>query len=101
MSPRRIHLPCAHSTTQDMLDKFCLTVSDLTKKYISSKMLKGNKVKKPWINRTVRSLIRRCGKLFRKMKISKKENHIQKFKESKKDVQKAEIEMRTVIFVLY
>ena len=56
------------STTLDLWVKFCSTVSDLMNKYISSKMLKGNKVKKPWINRTVRSLIRRRNKLFRKMK---------------------------------
>ena len=56
------------STTQELWVKFCSTVSDLMIKYIPSKMLKGNKVKKPWINRTVRSLIRRRNKLFRKMK---------------------------------
>ena len=38
------------STTRDMWNKFRSTVSCLMNKYIPSKMLKGNKVKKPWIN---------------------------------------------------
>ena len=78
------------STTQELWVKFCSTVSDLMNKYIPSKMLKGNKVKKPWINRTVRSLIRRRNKLFRKMKKTKKESDIQNYKDSKSAVQKAE-----------
>ena len=78
------------STTQELWVKFCSTVSDLMNKYIPSKMLKGNKVKKPWINRTVRSLIRRRNKLFRKMKKTKKESDIQNYKHSKSAVQKAE-----------
>ena len=82
------------STTQELWVKFCSTVSDLMNKNIPSKMLKGNKVKKPWINRTVRSLIRRRNKLFRKMKKKKKkkkkESDIQNYKDSKSAVQKAE-----------
>ena len=79
------------STTQDLWVKFCSTVSDLMNKYIPSKMLKGNKVKKPWINRTVRSVICQRNKLFRKMKKkNKKESDIQNYKDSKSAVQKAE-----------
>ena len=39
------------STCQEMWYKFRQTVSDLMKKYVPSKMLRGNKIKKPWINR--------------------------------------------------
>ena len=43
------------SSCQELWNKFRLTVSGLMKKYIPSKMLKGNKIKKPWIDRKVKS----------------------------------------------
>ena len=55
------------STTQELWDKFCSTVSSLMKKYIQIKTLKGNK-----INRKVKSLMPRRDKLFRRKKKTKK-----------------------------
>ena len=78
------------STTQELWDKFCSTVSDLMKKYKPSKMLSRKKLKKPWINRKVKSQMRRRGKLFRRVKKTKNDSDTRKYKDCKKAVQKSE-----------
>ena len=78
------------STTQALWNKFRSTVTDLMKKYIPTKMLNGKKVRKPWINRKVKSQMRRRDKLFRRMKKTKNESDTRKYKDCKKGVQKSE-----------
>ena len=78
------------STTQELWNKFRSAESGLMKKYIPTKMLRGNKIKKPWTNRKVKSLMRRHGKLFTRMKKTRNETDTRKYKECKKTLQKAE-----------
>ena len=78
------------ATTQELWNKFRSTVSDLMTKYIPTKILSGKKIKKPWINRKITVLMHRREKLFRRMKKTKNETDIRKFKECKKAVQKTE-----------
>ena len=78
------------STCQEMWNKFRQTVSDLMKKHVPSKMLRGNKIKKPWINRKVKSLMKRRSKLFTRMRKTRNETDIRKYKECKKTLQKTE-----------
>ena len=78
------------STTQALWNKFRSTVTDLMKKNIPTKMLNGKKVKKPWINRKVKSQMRRRDKLFRRLKKTKTESDIRKYKDCKMGVQKSE-----------
>ena len=72
------------STTQALWDKFCTKVTDLMQKYIPTKTLNGKKIRKPWINRKVKSQMRRRDKLFRRMKKTKNDSDIRKYKECKK-----------------
>ena len=78
------------STAQELWYKFSSSVSDLMTRYIPTKMLSGKKIKKPWINRKLKAQMRRRDKLFRRMKKTKNETDIRKFKECKKAVQKIE-----------
>ena len=59
------------------------------KKYIPTKMLSRRKLKKSWINRKVKSQMRRRDKLFRRMKTTKNDIDIRKYKVCKKAVQKS------------
>ena len=59
-------------------------------RYIPTKLIKGNKLKKPWIDKKVRSLIRRRDKLFRRMQKTKTEGDVRKYKECKRHLQKSE-----------
>ena len=59
-------------------------------KYIPTKTLNGKKIRKPWINRKVKSQMRRRDKLFRRMKKTKNDSDIRKYKECKKALQKHE-----------
>ena len=78
------------STAQELWYKFSSSVSDLMTRYIPTKMLSGKKIKKLWINRKLKAQMRRRDKLFRRMKKTKNETDIWKFKECKKAVQKIE-----------
>ena len=72
------------STTQALWDKFQATVTDLMNKHIPTKTLNGKKIKKPWINRKVKSQMRRRDKLFRRMRKTKNDSDIRKYKECKR-----------------
>ena len=78
------------STTQALWDKFHKTITDLMQKYIPTKILNRKKIRKLWINRKVKSQIRRRDKLFRRMRKTKNDSDIRKYKECKKAVQKHE-----------
>ena len=64
--------------------------TDLMKKYIPTKLLSGKKINKPWINKKIKSLLRCRDKLFRRMKKTKNEKDVRKYKDCKKAVQKQE-----------
>ena len=74
------------SSPQELWNKFRTMVSELMKKYIPSKLLKGNKIKKPWIDRKVKTLMKRRGKLFTRMRKTKNETNVKKYKECKKSL---------------
>ena len=78
------------STTQALWDKFRTIVTDLMQKYIPTITLNRKKIRKPWINRKVKSQMRRRDKLFRRMKKTKNDSDISKYKECKKALQKHE-----------
>ena len=48
--------------------KFEEKLKELTNKHIPSKMLSGNKIKKPWMDKTVKAQQRKVKKLFAKQK---------------------------------
>ena len=48
--------------------KFEERLKELTNKHIPSKMLSGNKIKKPWMDKTVKAQQRKVKKLFAKQK---------------------------------
>ena len=52
--------------------------------------LKGTRRKKPWIDRKVRTAIRKKARLYTRMKKTKKEKDIRKYRQCKGDVQKLE-----------
>jgi hypothetical protein len=56
--------------------------------YIPQKTVKGNKNNKQWINREVKSALRRKNKLFKKKKASQKPSDIKKYKDAKATVQR-------------
>ena len=77
------------STSRELRDEFRFTMSSLMKKFILSKMLKGNKIQKPWIDRKVKSVIKRRNKLFTRIRKTKNETNVGKYQECKKNLQKA------------
>ena len=87
-----------HRDMSDMLtasvDKlwtmFTKHLSDLMHAHIPTKTLKGRKMKKPWIDRKVRTAIRKKARLYTRMKKTKKQQDIRKYRQCKGDVQKLE-----------
>ena len=65
-------------------------LSDLMNAHIPAKTLKGTRRKKPWIDRKVRTAIRKRARLYTRMKKNKKEKDIRKYRQCKGDVQKLE-----------
>ena len=60
------------------------------RKHIPTRLIKGNKLKKPWIDKKVRSLIRRRQKLFQRMRKTRNETDVRKYRECKRILQKSE-----------
>ena len=58
--------------------------------HIPAKTIKGRKMRKSWIDRKVRSAIRKRARLYTRMKKTKKEQDIRKYRQCKGDVQKLE-----------
>ena len=87
-----------HQDMSDMLtasvDKlwtmFTKHLSDLMHAHIPAKTLKGRKMKKPWIDRKVRTAIRKKARLYTRMRKTKKQQDIRKYRQCKGDVQKLE-----------
>lgn len=59
----------------------------MMKQYIPQKQIRGNKNNKQWIDRTVRSAIRKRDKLFRKQKSTRNVKDIKKYKQAKASAQ--------------
>ena len=70
--------------------KFKGCLSNLMHTHIPVKTLKGRKIKKPWIDRKVRAAIRKRARLYTRMKKTKKEVDIRKYRQCKGDIQKLE-----------
>ena len=78
------------SSAEELWMKFRHVTTDLMKKYIPTKLLSEKKINKPWINKKIKSLMRCRDKLFRRMKKTKNEKDVRKYKDCKKAVQKQE-----------
>ena len=59
-------------------------------KHIPFRLLRGNKTKKPWINKKVRSVLHRKTRLYTRMRSTKSESDLRKYKESKRQAKKVE-----------
>ena len=59
-------------------------------KHIPTKILKGQKVRKPWVDKKVKAAIRKKARLYTRMKRSKNEKDIRKFRHCKSETQKLE-----------
>ena len=78
-----------HSAPADKLwTLFKNRLSDLMNAHIPAKTLKGTRRKKPWIDRKVRTAIRKKARLYTRMEKTKKD--IRKYRQCKWDVQKLE-----------
>ena len=81
------------ATTEDV-DKlwtvFKNKIHSLIDQYVPSKLLRGNKLQKPWISREVKALIRKRDKLFKKQRRAGRPQDIRHYKETKARLQKAE-----------
>ena len=59
-------------------------------KYIPSKMLRGDKIQKPWVSKQVKSLRRKQKLLFKRQRRTRAAKDIRHYKETKAKLQKAE-----------
>ena len=78
------------SSAEQFWAKFRTLTTELMRKYIPTRLIKGNKLKKPWIDKKVRSLIRRRQKLFQRMRKTRNETDVRKYRECKRILQKSE-----------
>ena len=78
------------SSAEQLWAKFRTLTTELMRKYIPTRLIKGNKLKKPWIDKKVRSMIRRQQKLFQRMRKTRNETDVRKYRECKRILQKSE-----------
>ena len=78
------------SSAEELWTNFWRLTSTLMKKYIPTKLISGKKINKPWINKKIKFLMRCRDKLFRRMRKTKNEKDVRRFKDCKKAVQKQE-----------
>ena len=78
------------SSAEQLWAKFRTLTTELMRKYIPTRLIKGNKLKKPWIDKKVRSLIRWRQKLFQRMRKTRNETDVWKYRECKRILQKSE-----------
>ena len=78
------------SSAEQLWAKLRTLTTELMRKYIPTRLIKGNKLKKPWIDKKVRSLIRRRQKLFQRMRKTRNETDVRKYRECKRILQKSE-----------
>jgi len=65
-------------------------IHSLMNEHIPTKLIRGNKNKKPWISKEVKSLIRKRNKQYKKYKKTKDKMDLKRYKETKAHLQKAE-----------
>ena len=65
-------------------------VHTLMESFIPANTLNGNKVHKPWISKQVKSLTRKCRKLFQRHRKTRKSKDVRLYKETKARLQKTE-----------
>ena len=78
------------SSAEQLWAKFRTLTTELMRKYIPTRLIKGNKLKKPWIDKKVKSLIRQRQKLFQHMRKTRNETDVRKYRECKQILQKSE-----------
>ena len=75
---------------EQLCTRFKKKIHSLMESFIPAKTINGNKVNKPWISKQVKSLTRKCKKLFAKQKKTMKANDVRIYKETKARLQKTE-----------
>ena len=65
-------------------------IHQLMEKFIPQKLFRGDKTRKPWIDKHVKALQRKRNKLFKKQRASHRTNDISHYKQIRARVQKAE-----------
>ena len=79
------------SSANDTLTKFEEKLKELTNKHIPSKMLSGNKIKKPWMDRTVKAQQRKVKKLFAKQKQTGKARNMRQYLKTKSQAKRKNV----------
>ncbi|XP_052794650.1 uncharacterized protein LOC128227817 [Mya arenaria] len=69
---------------------FEMTLKSLIEKFIPSKVIKGDKLKKPWIDKNIRSKHRKLKRLYSKQKASGKAEDHRKYEKARSTTQKLE-----------
>jgi hypothetical protein len=64
-------------------EHFKQKVHDIMNEYIPTKMINNSKRKLPWINKEIKSLIRKRNKLYKKMNKHRNTKTIQQYKDTK------------------
>jgi hypothetical protein len=74
---------------QQAWEVFKNLLHDLMERHIPTKMLKGSKPSKPWVDKDVKRLVRRRNRCFKKQRRSKDPSDIKRYRDSKAELQKA------------
>ena len=69
---------------------FKYKIHSLMDQYVPSKLLRGNKLQKPWISREVKALMRKRDKLFKRQRKTGRTQDIRHYRETKARLQKAD-----------
>ena len=77
---------------EQLWTRFKKKIHSLMESHIPAKTISGNKVNKPWISKQVKSLTRKCKKLFAKQRKARKAKDVRMYKETKARLQKTERE---------
>ena len=67
---------------EQLWTRFKKKIYSLMESHIPAKTINGNKVNKPWISKQVKSLTRKCKKLFAKQRKTSKAKDIRMYKET-------------------
>ena len=70
-------------TADSLWNLFKRRITGLMDKHIPSKILKGQKVRKPWVDKKVKAAIRKKARLYKRMKRSKNIKDIRKYRHCK------------------
>ena len=73
---------------EQLWTRFKKKIHSLMESHIPAKTINSNKVNKPWISKQVKSLTRKCKKLFAKQRKTRKAKDVRMYKETKARLQK-------------